>query len=115
MFSINFVRKAREVLSIPPFANIFPLAGIVKDNNIHSGKMKKQIILLFIIGLTIISCKQNKIEMKEKIVKTNEIELFTQSFGKSNNPAILLIAGATVSMLYWDTEFCQKLANKGFL
>ncbi|WP_245576770.1 hypothetical protein [Eisenibacter elegans] len=53
--------------------------------------------------------------MKEKIVKTNEIELFTQSFGKSNNPAILLIAGATVSMLYWDTEFCQKLANKGFL
>ncbi len=52
--------------------------------------------------------------MREKIVKTNEIELSTQSFGESNSPAILLIAGATVSMLYWDTEFCQRLAEKGF-
>jgi pimeloyl-ACP methyl ester carboxylesterase len=76
--------------------------------------MKKQVIFYFIIGLTIISCKQNKTEMKEIVVKTNEIELSTQSLGESNNPAILLIAGATVSMLYWDTEFCQKLAEKGF-
>jgi len=76
--------------------------------------MKQQVILAFIIGLTIISCQQSKTEMKERVVKTNEIELFTQSFGESNKPAILLIAGATVSMLYWDTKFCQKLAEKGF-
>jgi pimeloyl-ACP methyl ester carboxylesterase len=75
--------------------------------------MKKEIIWTFVIGLTIISCNQNKIEMKENVVKTNEIELFTQSFGNNDNPAILLIAGATVSMLYWDKEFCQKLADKG--
>ena len=52
--------------------------------------------------------------MKEKIVKKNEIRLFTESFGCEKNPAILLIAGATVSMLYWDAEFCQKLSEKGF-
>lgn len=74
----------------------------------------KNLILPFIIVLTIISCQQNNTEMKEKLVKSYEVELFTQSFGESNKPAILLIAGATVSMLYWDTEFCQKLAEKGF-
>jgi pimeloyl-ACP methyl ester carboxylesterase len=57
---------------------------------------------------------QNNTEMEEKIIKTNNIELCTESFGNKDNPAILLIAGATVSMLYWDEEFCQRLADKGF-
>lgn len=52
--------------------------------------------------------------MKEKVIKKNDIELNTESFGSENKPAILLVAGATVSMLYWDAEFCQKLADKGF-
>ena len=28
VLSINFLRRAREVLSIPPFANIFPLFDV---------------------------------------------------------------------------------------
>ncbi|MDH5826517.1 macrolide hydrolase EstT [Sphingobacterium faecium] len=52
--------------------------------------------------------------IKEKIIKTGDIELCTESFGCETHPSILLIAGATVSMLYWDAEFCQKLSNKGF-
>lgn len=52
--------------------------------------------------------------MKEKIIRKNDVELYTESFGDKNNPAILLIAGATVSMLFWDEEFCQKLTHKGF-
>lgn len=52
--------------------------------------------------------------MKEKIITTNDIELYTENFGDKENPAILLIAGATVSMLYWDEEFCQRLADQGF-
>lgn len=52
--------------------------------------------------------------MKKKIIKTDVIELYTESFGNENNPAILLIAGATVSMLFWDVEFCSRLAEKGF-
>ncbi|WP_257669769.1 macrolide hydrolase EstT [Parapedobacter tibetensis] len=47
-------------------------------------------------------------------IQTNDIELYTESFGNENNHPILLVAGATVSMLYWDAEFCQKLADKGF-
>ncbi|WP_230981250.1 macrolide hydrolase EstT [Echinicola salinicaeni] len=49
-----------------------------------------------------------------KVIKTNGIELYTESFGIETNPAILLVAGATVSMLYWDAEFCERLAEKGF-
>lgn len=52
--------------------------------------------------------------MKEKVIKIKDIELCTESFGSENNAAILLVAGATVSMLYWDAEFCQRLAEKGF-
>jgi len=73
-----------------------------------------KILWTLFIGLTILSCKQNKTEMKEKVVKTNKIELYTESFGNEDNPAILLVAGATVSMLYWDKDFCQKLADNGF-
>lgn len=52
--------------------------------------------------------------MKRKIIKANNIELYTESFGNEKNPAILLVAGATVSMLFWDAEFCSSLAEKGF-
>ncbi len=51
--------------------------------------------------------------MMDKIVQHQNISLFSQSFGNKRNPAVVLIAGATVSMLFWDSEFCQKLADKG--
>lgn len=46
--------------------------------------------------------------MKEKLIASNNTELCTENFGNKENPAILLVAGATVSMLYWDEEFCQR-------
>ncbi len=52
--------------------------------------------------------------MNERIITVNDVELCTESFGTKDSPAILLIAGATVSMLYWDEEFCHRLADKGF-
>jgi pimeloyl-ACP methyl ester carboxylesterase len=52
--------------------------------------------------------------MNEKLIQVNNITLCTETFGKRENPAVLLIMGATASMLWWDAEFCQKLADKGF-
>lgn len=52
--------------------------------------------------------------MNEKIISTNNVSICTESFGKIENPAILLIMGATASMLWWDKDFCQRLAEKGF-
>lgn len=42
------------------------------------------------------------------------ISLCTEHFGNHSNLVILLIAGATVSLLYWDADFCKKQADKGY-
>lgn len=52
--------------------------------------------------------------MKEKMIKNGNVIICTESFGNKNNPAILLVAGATVSLLFWDEAFCRRLASKGF-
>ncbi|EJR29376.1 alpha/beta fold hydrolase [Bacillus mycoides] len=51
--------------------------------------------------------------MNEKIIKIHEIDICTESFGNSEDPAVLLIMGAMCSMVYWDEEFCQQLADTG--
>lgn len=51
---------------------------------------------------------------KEKIINNGNVFICTENFGNPDNPVILLIAGATVSMLYWDADFCSQLADKGY-
>ncbi|MBE5107497.1 alpha/beta hydrolase [Bacillus thuringiensis] len=51
--------------------------------------------------------------MNEKINKINGIDICTESFGNSADPAVLLIMGAMCSMVYWDEEFCQQVADTG--
>lgn len=52
--------------------------------------------------------------MTEKIISFNDIYICTESFGDINNPTILLIMGATASMIWWEEEFCKRLSNQGF-
>lgn len=66
------------------------------------------LILIFILTN---SCMKPQ---KEKIVNNENVSIYTEHFGNPNNPAILLISGATVSMLYWDVDFCIQLADKGY-
>jgi len=42
------------------------------------------------------------------------VTIATQSFGTAGDPAILLIMGATASMLSWPDEFCVVLAARGY-
>lgn len=51
--------------------------------------------------------------MSEKIVKANGVDICTQAFGDSSDPTILLVMGATASMLRWDDELCERLAAGG--
>lgn len=44
----------------------------------------------------------------------DDVHICTESFGSPGNPAVLLIMGAASSMIWWETEFCKKLADKGF-
>jgi pimeloyl-ACP methyl ester carboxylesterase len=39
--------------------------------------------------------------------------LFTESFGDSNAPPVLLIMGAMASGVWWPSSFCEELASRG--
>lgn len=49
----------------------------------------------------------------DKIIKNGDVEIACQSFGVVNDPAIVLVMGATASMLGWPEEFCSELAERG--
>ncbi|MDL2229422.1 alpha/beta fold hydrolase [Treponema sp. OttesenSCG-928-L16] len=49
-----------------------------------------------------------------KIVSFNKVDICTESFGSPEHPALLLIMGAMCSMIWWEKDFCEKLAKKGF-
>jgi pimeloyl-ACP methyl ester carboxylesterase len=46
----------------------------------------------------------------ERIVRANGVDLCVQGFGDRADPAILLIAGTSESMLAWAEAFCERLA-----
>ncbi|SDX20980.1 Pimeloyl-ACP methyl ester carboxylesterase [Amycolatopsis xylanica] len=48
--------------------------------------------------------------MPERIVHANGVELCVETFGAPGDPAILLLAGMSSSMLVWEDEFCARLA-----
>lgn len=48
-----------------------------------------------------------------RIIDHDGRELATESFGNAADPALLLIMGATASMLGWPDEFCEELAGRG--
>jgi len=55
-----------------------------------------------------------KADGKMLTVENLGIELVTETFGHPGDPAMLLVMGATASMLGWPDEFCATLAGRGF-
>ena len=47
-------------------------------------------------------------------VKSNGIQIEYETFGEKSSPAVLLIAGLGAQLLYWQEEFCIKLAEQGY-
>lgn len=52
--------------------------------------------------------------MRIKNIIAHHIQIHTESFGKSSNPACVLIAGKMSTARFWGDEFCQYLADQGF-
>jgi alpha-beta hydrolase superfamily lysophospholipase len=52
-------------------------------------------------------------EAVQRMIKTNEVDLCTQAFGDPAHPALLLIMGATASMVRWPESLCRQLADSG--
>ncbi len=48
-------------------------------------------------------------------VYSGKIEIYTETYGSSANPAVLLIMGATAQGAFWHDDFCEALAKRGFL
>ncbi len=48
-----------------------------------------------------------------KRISHRDISLATESFGTAGNPALVMVMGATASMLGWPEALCQALAGKG--
>jgi pimeloyl-ACP methyl ester carboxylesterase len=49
----------------------------------------------------------------DQVYSVNGVELAAETFGSAADPPILLIHGATASMLWWADEFCSLLADRG--
>ncbi|WP_328805171.1 alpha/beta fold hydrolase [Paenibacillus albicereus] len=49
----------------------------------------------------------------ERLIQTDEVKLQTESFGDPANAALLLIMGSQASMVWWEREFCERLAAGG--
>jgi pimeloyl-ACP methyl ester carboxylesterase len=47
-------------------------------------------------------------------VRANGIEIEYESFGRENDPLILLIMGFGAQLIFWPEALCQGLAAKGF-
>jgi pimeloyl-ACP methyl ester carboxylesterase len=53
-------------------------------------------------------------ETSEKPVGSDEIQLWTESFGDAHRPAVLLIMGAMNQGISWPDEFCAEIAEDGY-
>jgi pimeloyl-ACP methyl ester carboxylesterase len=51
--------------------------------------------------------------MAERMMHANGVELCTQAFGEAADPPVLLVMGMGASMIWWETEFCERLAGEG--
>ncbi|MCR8641321.1 alpha/beta fold hydrolase [Paenibacillus sp. N1-5-1-14] len=51
--------------------------------------------------------------MTELLFPINGVEICAESFGNAADPAILLMMGAQSSMVYWETEMCERIASTG--
>ncbi|MCJ8014550.1 alpha/beta fold hydrolase [Paenibacillus sp. KQZ6P-2] len=51
--------------------------------------------------------------MTERMLHLNGMDICTESFGDPKDPAVLLIMGATASMIWWEVGFCKSLAAAG--
>jgi len=47
----------------------------------------------------------------EQLLEIDDVQLCVETFGDSADPAVLLIDGSAASMLWWDAELCERIAQ----
>jgi pimeloyl-ACP methyl ester carboxylesterase len=51
--------------------------------------------------------------MTETLYPVNGVQLCAETFGDPADPAVLLVHGASASMLWWENGLCERLAGRG--
>ena len=49
--------------------------------------------------------------MAERMVEVSGVEVCTEAFGNPGDPPVLLVMGMSASMMWWETGFCERLAD----
>ena len=49
----------------------------------------------------------------ERLVRVNDVDLCIETFGNASDPTVLLMAGATSSMDWWEDGLCEQIASGG--
>ena len=52
--------------------------------------------------------------MNERFQTVGDVELCYETFGRPEDPALLLVMGLGTQMIGWHEEFCARLADRGF-
>ena len=52
--------------------------------------------------------------MNEQFAQVGNVELCYETFGDRGDPPLLLIMGLGTQMIAWHTDFCTRLAGRGF-
>src|SRR5436190_19633592 len=50
--------------------------------------------------------------MAERMIEANGAGLCTDALGRHGDPPILLVMGMSASMVWWEDEFCARLADE---
>jgi pimeloyl-ACP methyl ester carboxylesterase len=52
--------------------------------------------------------------MNEQFATVGDIEICYETFGRPEDPAVLLVMGLGTQMLGWHEDFCKEIAGRGF-
>jgi len=51
---------------------------------------------------------------EENVAKVNEIDIWYETFGNQEDPALLLIMGGNCQGVLWPVDFCERLVKEGY-
>ncbi|MCH2000041.1 alpha/beta hydrolase, partial [Achromobacter xylosoxidans] len=52
-------------------------------------------------------------QIRSGTAPSGEIDIHYEDMGDPGDPAVMLIMGLGAQMIFWRTEFCEKLVNQG--
>jgi pimeloyl-ACP methyl ester carboxylesterase len=81
--------------------------------------MKKTIFISLFLWMTIcfaiegVANNERSLYMN-KMIKNGSVGIYSETFGNAEDVPILLISGAMAPAVFWETQFCESLADYGY-